>query len=251
MWGSFAMKGNPKIIEDTDEHDGIILRVEGESNYFSYCGYNRVELSSTSIDISHDFVPDTLSPDEEIYNQNTLYTESLSLKAVCSQESSCFQIIGDPETTTKEIDIQIGKVEEQEKIVKWWASFIWTRADEPLSQGYTSDPRGRWGCSINVPADTYDKLVSSYRSNRIASLDISISAKVGEYKGPPDIPNFETSQEGHLWRLGPSSLPVDYSRGETLYIRPDQDYITAHADATISSISFREPNLTTHIIEQT
>ena len=108
--------------------------------------------------------------------------------------------------------------------------------DDFLSPGYTGK-RYDWSCSISVPEEFYKKLTHDYRSNRIESLEIGISA--------------ETKSKECLWREGSNFLPVNYNGGDLLFLRPNGDeikpkgYKSASAYATCKWIRYQEPSVVT------
>jgi len=239
------MTNTIKILEELGDFGKKVLRVEGEFPVYSHCRYDRIYLKAKSIHVRSDFSPDgRLS--EEVYDKNTLYSEAIIIEAVCQKEQSYFQVIGDSNTRTREITVSIIKAEEN--MAKWHATFLWAKQTDISAQGYA--PNGNWSCEIIVPPDTYGKIASAYRLNRITDLVISISAQIGEYKDLSGrMVTYETSEKYVLWRMGDQVSPRDYLLGDPLYLRSDDknsdDYSSALAHASVSDITFKEPPLYT------
>jgi hypothetical protein len=209
-----------KIIEAIED-DKKILRIEGkgDDDYYSHKGFDKIDFVSKGIEL-------------KTYGSKDGLNESFLIDAVCKEYGSSLEVIGCPKSNTSEIKLSI----EPNQNSEWQGTIIMMYEDDFLSPGYTNK-NYRWSCSIYVPEEFYKKLKQDYRSNRIESLDIGISA--------------QTSHDYRLWRYGSTHMPVNYNGGDRLFLRPDGDEIkskgfkSAMAEVTCTDISYKEPAITT------
>jgi len=113
-------------------------------------------------------------------------------------------------------------------------AIIWTKEDDITSPGYGFP---EWECEIFISEELNQKLIQTYRSNRIANLSIIVSAS----RPNKETADFNTpDSEYHLRRNGPEMIPISYYNGDPLYFRPDSGDCTAMAFAFWKVIRYTE-----------
>jgi len=208
------MSENSKILEGV-EREKMILRLEGEESYYSYCRWEKIKLTAKGVLLQTDGKKDCTR-------------EMLIADAIFPQYFASLGVIGYPKKTIKKLQIFI----EPEPESKWQTYFIWTNENDVFSPGYNKGDQ--WSCFISVSKEFFNKITNDYRSNRIEKLWIDISAA--------------TDRQECLWRQGPEVLEVDLRRGSSLFLRPDENEIKSKGYgsgigyATCERIVYTEPS---------
>lgn len=209
------MPKEPTVCEEKDGDGKIILRVEGEDNYYSYCPYDRIELRAKAI-------KGIITTADE-----SSISEVIIFDAVCDRDRASLAVIGAPETSTRNIECKILRginSEDGRLVMIGWVE-------------------GEWECEIYVPEELNQKLIDAYRSNRIANLIIGVMAS----RPADEKPNRISPDKDHLWREGSSWMEPRYEKGDPLFLRPFDNRISC-AYAYWSFITYTDPYNTTESI---
>ena len=201
------MSKKPKIIEEINEGE-MVLRLEGEADYYSHSGRERIALTAKKFEV--------VTGEGKDYSIDRLIMET-----TCSKIGATLAIMGYPKTATQKLRVIIEPHQKSEGGV----CFSWMNEGDITSPAY-SGGEDVWLCSINVSEKFHDKLIKAYQLNRINSLEIDISSSTGA--------------KARLWRKGMSSHPINYYSGDDLFLRPDSG-CTAMAYAICREISYTEP----------